>query len=263
MKVYLLGTNGQSSTNGNVLITVELLKHHTDMKGITMYNGRHIVSPFYRKLKLNAGRVERITDLEEENDYSKGSIGGTNIELNKYFYVDTSNVSQYLTAYQYKVGVLEQSGYVSKGYNGTLYTHHESGNIKVKTNYKIGNVHSKFYYRDDPYNSLEKVVQYNNDCRVDCEFLYDSRETLLKQLWYNSKGRIYHKVNHETKESVSANSVFKSSSSSSSNSEPELQVTSVSLSESDSDSDSDSDSEPNLGNDKGLRVKPRDVDEDN
>lgn len=265
MRVYLLGSHGQSNTNGNALITVELLKGHTDMKGITKYYGKHIVSPFYRKLKLNAGHVTRITDLEEEYDFSTGSIGTFNIAVGKYFYVDTDKMSEYLTAYPYKIGVLEQSGYVSRGYNGTLYTHHESGNLKTKSNYKKGRLHSRFYYRDDPYNSLEKVMQYNEDNKLDCEFLYDGRESLIKQMWYNSRGKIFHKVNHASEpepEPVPVPEPTLSADTCASETTTETETETDSENDADADADQGSGPDPGLGTNNGLRTKPKDEDED-
>jgi hypothetical protein len=56
--------------------------------------------------------------------------------------------------------------------------------------YKSGNLYSRFNYRDDSYNTLESVRQYRSGV-LDCEFTYDAREALVRQRWYNSKGKVY------------------------------------------------------------------------
>jgi hypothetical protein len=199
MKVYLMGAHGQSNTNGKTIVTIELLPEHTDMSGITLYNGKHLTNPFYRQLKVNAGHVVMITDLEEKNEFKDTVVAwnGTFVTLKggSYFYLEPSD--SYLTAYQYKLPVLEETDYVARGYNGVAWSHYTNGNIRSKKYYKAGNLHSCFYYRDDPYNTLEKVKQYNNG-RLDCEFEYDAREALVKQNWYNSKGAVYHKIKSGT-----------------------------------------------------------------
>lgn len=199
MKVYLLGAHGQSNTDGKTIVTVELLSEHTDMRGITIFNGKHITNPFYRTLKINAGRVVAITDLEEKAEFKDTlvSVNGTNMSLKVgcYFYLEpTESFDGYLTGFQYKLPVLEESNYVARGYNGVVWTHYANGNIRNKKYYKAGNLHSCFSYRDDPYNTLANVKQYHNG-RVDCEFNYDNREALIKQNWYNSKGGVFHKIN--------------------------------------------------------------------
>jgi antitoxin component YwqK of YwqJK toxin-antitoxin module len=204
MKVYLLGVHGQSNTNGKAFITVELLPNHTDMRGLTLYHGKHITNPFYRPLKLNAGKVIRITDLEEEYDFTGAMVmvgaHKYNLELGKYFYLATEpdvtelETEHYLTAYQFKSAVLEASEYVARGYNGVAWVHYNGGNVRHKMYYKSGNLRSRFYYRDDVFNSLETVRQYQ-DGVLDSEFTYDAREALTRQRWFDSKGKIYHKIN--------------------------------------------------------------------
>jgi len=276
MKVFLLGTYEKSRTDGKVIITVELLPDHTDMKGITLYHGKHIVNPFYRKLRLNAGKVTCIADLEEEHEHLEATvrIAGNDyiLKSGKYFYLYKEGSvleSEYLIAYQYKVAVLEESKYKARGYTGVQYTHHETGNIRTKIYYQNGTLHSRFYYRDDDFNTLEGVRQYNNGI-LDCEFNYNAREALIRQRWYDSKGNVYHKINARPDEEASSPSPGPGLP------PPATEEVVITVADSDSDSDSeseepkpkepkpkDSDNEPNLGSDVGgMRFKPKDEDEE-
>lgn len=269
----MLGAHAHSNTGSMVLVTVELLPKHTDMKGITIYHGKSIINPFYRPLKVNAGKIVRITDLEEKDDFTDAIVNDEyHIYLNKYFYLTDDaettghepkeiDQEEYLTAYQYKIAVLEQSEYVARGYTGTVYKHYPSGNIATKRYYKDGNIHSRFYHRDDTYNTLEAVRQYRpgtEDETIDCELLYDTREALIHQQWYNSKGKLYHKINTQTK--------------SRSNPTPDTEDQEEVVEETvipepapvqESEDDASDDIGPNLGTDVGgVRFKPKDEDFD-
>jgi hypothetical protein len=281
MKVFLLGTYGPSKTDSKVIITVELLPNHTDMKGITVYHGKHIVNPFYRKLRLNAGKVICIADLEEEHEHLEATIriGGNDCTLisGNYFYLHKESMpvldqSEYLIAYQYKVAVLEASGYKARGYTGVHYTHYETGNIQAKIYYQSGTLHSRFCYRDDDFNTLRGVRQYH-DGVLDCEFDYDAREALIRQRWYDSRGNVYHTINARPNEEtidLPAAAIEKTIMVE----KPVVVVDSDSESESESaeseprpkkpePKDDGSDDGPNLGSDiGGMRFKPRDGESD-
>lgn len=273
MKVYVLGSHGQSNTNGKVLISVELTPN-TDMRGITIYNGKHITNPFYRELKLNAGKITRITDLEEEYDFTAATIQldgqSYQVDLGKYFYLaDTDGKeidrSDYITAYQYKSAVLEISEYIARGYTGVAYTHYPSGKIKIKAYYKKGNIHSRFYYRDDTFNTLEGVRQYHKD-KVECEYTYDTREALTKQLWYNSKGRVYSKkISHVVPQDTVAVAPHERHPSIKEEEEGETEDPNDSGSDSEGDEEEDTiikSPVSNLGHDAGgFRFKPKDEDD--
>lgn len=250
MKVFLLGACGSSKTAGKVIITVELLPNHTDMKAITVYHGKHIVNPFYRKLHLNAGKVTCISDLEEEHEHNEATVlNGYTLKSGKYFYLykgDTElDQSEYLPAYQYKIAVLEQSGYIARGYTGAQYTHYETGNIQTKIYYHNGTLHSRFYYRDDNFNTLDNVRQYRNGV-LDCEFNYDIREALIRQRWYDSKGKIYYKINVTNEETIAeppTTEHITTVAEPEPEPEPEMKLPGPG-SDSESDSESDSDSGP-------------------
>jgi len=284
MKVFLLGTYGPSKTDSKVIVTVELLPNHTDMKGITLYHGKHIVNPFYRKLRLNAGKVICIADLEEEHEHLEATIqiGGSECTLKsgKYFYLYKESTpvldqSEYLIAYQYKVAVLEESGYKAHGYTGVHYTHYETGNNRTKIYYQSGMLHSRFYYRDDDFNTLESVRQYHNNGILDCEFNYDVREALIRQRWYDSKGNVYHTINSRlANEETDDLPAVTAATAATVATEGDAVVTDT---DSDSDSepepeprpkepkpkDDDSDDGPNLGsNIGGMRFKPKDGESD-
>lgn len=285
MKVYTLGSHGQSNTNGKVLITIELLPNHTDMKGIMEYPGNHITRPFYRELKLNAGKVTRISDLEEEYDFTGAMIQldgqQYNLELNKYFYLaktDGEEVdrSEYIVAYQYKAACLEQSEYVARGYTGVNYIHYPSGAIKIKSYYKSGNVYSRSYYRDDVFNTREGVRNYRSNGQLDCEFTYDAREALIGQKWYNSKGKPYssHTIGSSASRTTIANATAASASASTATTSTATASNASNASNASTstthekhptipEDDEDSGSDGNLGSDAGgFRIKPRDGDED-
>ena len=90
-----------------------------------------------------------------------------------------------IKAHQYKVVALEDSNYVGRNYSGAYLTHYSSGFTKIKSYYVTGNLHSQFLYRNDAYNTLEGVRIYNNGI-LDSEFIYDIRQRLIKQSWYDS-----------------------------------------------------------------------------
>lgn len=192
MKVYALGSHGQSDTQGKVIITIELVPNHTDIKGLTLFKGQHMNNPFYRELKINCGKIIKVSDLSEKKDFETVTVKtgtiNTNISIGKYF--DIREGSSYITAFQYKIAVLEASGYVARNYTGCAYTHYESGLIKTKSYYKDGNLVSVFHNRDDPFNTLQYVRQFKNSI-IECEFSYDERESLIRQTWYNSKGDVF------------------------------------------------------------------------
>jgi hypothetical protein len=195
MNVYALGTNFKSATDNKVIITIELC-NQTDMSGIDHFHGTSVHSPFYRQLKINCGKVIKITDLLDETSFSLATVTWNQLDiaelqLNKYFVVEHhDNDKKCIIAYQYKISVIEQAGYVGKKYNGVSYKHYPSGLIAMKKYHKNGQLHSCSCYRDDMYNTLQGVRIYNNG-RMDCDLTYSEREVLLQQTWYDSKGRVY------------------------------------------------------------------------
>ena len=96
----------------------------------------------------------------------------------------------YIPVYQYQTPVLEKSNYVARNYNGVKFIHYESGLIKTKVYYKDGYINAQFNHRNDIYNSLESVKQYNQEIQTS-QFWYDDRESLIRQVWFDSKGEVY------------------------------------------------------------------------
>jgi hypothetical protein len=211
MKVYTLGDNLKSKTCGKVLVTIELLPM-TDMKGIKLYHGKLLVNPFYRELKVNCGKITNITDLNESYDFTVAELpfnkGVTTVEDGKYFNINQYNfkTEECITAYQYKIAAAEQANYVQRNYSGTYDTHYQSGFIRIRTHYVNGEKHAEHLYRNDAYNTLEGVRMYNQG-HVECEFVYDGRETLIRQTWYNSKGDVFSEKIAANLTSVRASSV--------------------------------------------------------
>jgi len=209
-KVYALGHHASSSTGSKVLVTIEPLPEVTDMAGLRIYQHAGnagdagsstgpTLNSFYRSLKLNAGKIVRICDLAEEHDFTSAVLMLNNnsqevtLDVNKYFNIDGYDPNRcgcYLDVYQYKAAAVEDSCYVARNYSGVLYRHYPTGLIRNKIYYRRGSAVSIFYYRDDSYNSLEAVRQYNGKS-LECEFVYDERESLVQQVWYDSKEKIF------------------------------------------------------------------------
>ena len=192
----MLGSHGQSNTEGKVIITIETVPDLTDKDGLEYLKSDSLLhSPFYREIRINIAKIINISDLENEHEYTTATIfhhnNTFNLSVNTYFELkDYDILTNYLTAYQYKIPVVEKSSYVARNYNGVKYQHYPSGLIKEKQYYKDGIIHSKFLYRDDIYNSLEYVQQFNQEILVN-RFDYDQRESLIKQIWYDSHGNVY------------------------------------------------------------------------
>ncbi len=195
MKLYALGTHGQSDTEGKVIITLETIPDVTDLSGLEYCDNKILHSPFYRELRLNIGKIVKITDLEGKQEFATVTltINGikNNLELNTFIEVEDFNINyNYIPVYQYKTPVLEKSHYVARNYNGVKFVHYESGLIKTKVYYKDGYINAQFNHRNDIYNSLESVKQYNQEIQTN-QFWYDSRESLIRQIWFDSKGEVY------------------------------------------------------------------------
>ena len=88
MKLYTLGSHGQSSTEGKVIITLETVPDITDNKGLEYFKGSMLHAPFYRELRLNIGKVVNIVDLEGEHEFTTVTFNlkgiKNNLELNTY-----------------------------------------------------------------------------------------------------------------------------------------------------------------------------------
>lgn len=195
MKLYTLGSHGQSSTEGKVIITLETVPDITDNKGLEYFKGSMLHAPFYRELRLNIGKVVNIVDLEGEHEFTTVTFNlkgiKNNLELNTYIEINQYDLEyNYIPVYLNKIPLLEKSHYVARNYNGVKYVHYESGLIKTKVYYKDGSINAQFQYRNDLYNSLESVKQYNQESQTS-QFWYDERESLIKQVWFDSKGDVY------------------------------------------------------------------------
>lgn len=192
MKVYALGDNFESKTQEKVLVTIELLPT-TDMKGLECCETL-LTNPFYRELKINSGKVTKITDLTEEYEYTTALLPCgdmcTMFECDKYFDIKGYNDTTCIIAYQYKIAAAEGADYVHKDYSGMRDTHYPNGNMRTRCNYVKGVLHSQRFHRNNLYNTMERVCLYNQGI-IECEFTYDDRETLIRQVWYTSKGEVY------------------------------------------------------------------------
>lgn len=195
MKLYTLGSHGQSNTEGKVIITLETVPDITDQKGLKYFKGPMLHAPFYRELRLNVAKVTNISDLEGAHEFATVTLNiqgiKNNIELNTYIEIDNYDMEyNYIPVHSHRIPVLEKSNYVARNYNGVKYVHYESGLIKTKLYYKDGCIYAKFNHRNDLYNSLESVNQYNQEIQTS-QFWYDERESLIKQVWFDSRGDVY------------------------------------------------------------------------
>ena len=195
MKLYALGTHGQSDTEGKVIITIETIQDITDQEGLEYCDNKILHSPFYRELRLNIGKIIKISDLEGKQQFVTVTltINGVknNLELNTIIEIEGYNMNyNYIPVYKYQTPVLEKSNYVARNYNGVKFIHYESGLIKTKVYYKDGYINAQFNHRNDIYNSLESVKQYNQEIQTS-QFWYDNRESLIRQVWFDSKGEVY------------------------------------------------------------------------
>jgi hypothetical protein len=199
MKVYTLGSLAQSDTEHKTLITIELVPDVTDMNGFKFQKGSVFTSSFYREIPINAGKIVKICNLLETQEFKTTHMMFDSTEytvtLGQFFKIDEYSYDKpdkHLVTYQYKLSAVEQSDYVSPDYNGVYVTHYPSGMIRMKKNYRSGNLHSCFMYRNDVFNTLEGVRIYTNGY-VSSEYTYDTRERLIRQVWYKSTGEIYSK----------------------------------------------------------------------
>lgn len=211
MRVYAVGHNDKSTTNSKVIVTIELLEGITNTAGLTITD-KDLHSPFYKELRIDSGRVERITDLEGEYDFTTATvevslrpaiIAGitadpqrqvtTSVELpvSKFFSVNNADGDQNaIIAYQYRTALLEQSYYVARGYTGVHYRHYQNGLVANKKYYDKGQICADFMYRNDKFNTLMGVHMYKSGI-LECRYQYDSREALVGQIWYDSDGNEY------------------------------------------------------------------------
>jgi hypothetical protein len=199
MNVYVLGKNIKSDTNNYVIVTVELC-NLTDLKGINLFhdgvNRSGLYTTFYRQLKINCGKVIRITDLMGKQSFDTAHIDSHEIHIDKYFFVENYNFeNNCLIGYQYQIAVIEQAGYVGADYNGVAYKHYSSGLIEMKKYYCNGKLYSCYTYRDDKYNTHSNTKLYNNKI-LESEMVYNEREIFMHQIWYNLKGEIYSTISN-------------------------------------------------------------------
>jgi hypothetical protein len=213
MRVYAIGHNDKSTTANKVIITIELLSGITNTAGLTL-SVKDLHTPFYRALRIDSGRVERITDLECEYDFTSATADvnlrlpaltdtaitaddvrpvNARVELpvSKYFYINNApGEDNAIVAYQHRSALLEQTYYVARGYTGVHYRHYENGLVANKKYYSKGQISADFMYRNDAFNTLMGVHMYKGGI-LECQYQYDSREALVGQVWYDSSGKVY------------------------------------------------------------------------
>ena len=215
MQFYMEGYQINSKTGGIVLVKISAIDGLT-VTDLVLPGRTYIRNPFYIKHPLNCGQIAAITDLNEKETFEECTIIGPGGQLcvirhGQYFNTEPDAP---LVTYRCKAAAIEEVSYAHNSFTGASYRHHEGGNIKVKSHYLRGVLHSEKFYRDDAFNTLERcVVYYMGDNQNGgawqgdkvLEFFYDEREALVSsQVWArNADGTVFNTEQSGIKEIIS------------------------------------------------------------
>lgn len=198
MITYAIGNNNKSKTRKFVLVTIET-NILTDMSSFTTNpadNYPIFLSDFYMKYGINIGKIVKITDLHEKDEFDTASVpfNGSYVEflVGKLFKVDNHDYTsskKSIQVFKHKLAARESTGYISRSYDGVHYIHFENGTIKQKSYYLEGNLTTMYCYRNDTYNTLKSSI-ICRDGKPETEYMYDDRETLVSRNIYNEQGHL-------------------------------------------------------------------------
>ncbi len=187
---YCLGSNNDSTTKKNVLVTISIFPKYTDCSDV-----ENKYKSIYKAHKINIGQVVEITDLDEEEKFDKAYINRIKFNKGSIFKVSNHDYSKYfryyISVYQHKQGATNNCEYVHHKYTGIKIKFYENGKIENKRYYSNGNLIRKRTFYNNQFNSIKHCVKYNNLTQLPLsEDVYNSNEELSTIYYFNEKGII-------------------------------------------------------------------------
>lgn len=176
-------------SDDNRIVEIETLSESK----VTMIAPKLLHSPMSITYILDCGKVTNIMDTIG-NTYEDCLIVDSDTAEELVLCVDEYFHGE-LKVKKYQMATITSDMPVANTYSGTRYTYFDGGLISGKFNYSDGKLCTSYYYRNDAYNTLEGARIYTNTqniSKIDAEYTYDDRETLLEQRWFDSEERLYY-----------------------------------------------------------------------
>ena len=183
MKLYIVGHRDE---NEPALVTVETIDSISDLSKLEIDKIPNIVSPFYRSVDLNCGKIIKITDMTEKIEYFWANINGIKLQKGQYFLAgDTDKI----TCYMYKTSAAEDAE-PCPTFSGVRYKHYNNGLLKTKKCYMNGVLVCSYSFRNDIYNTVSDTAMFKNG-RPELVNIFNDQEVLQEQKVLTGKGKVF------------------------------------------------------------------------
>ena len=198
MHVYRLANHNRSKTKRSVLVTIELIPDHTDMKSINrIFNMDSLfITTLYYPFRINAGKIISITSLDNKQDFEFCYINRVKYCKNNYFKITGYSYDKrslpdkhYLTVYKTYDAALDGSEYIPTKYTGIKLTHYSNGKLLKKCYYFLGKLRNMVVYYNNQNNSVKHDIKYHNGVQH-IESVYNTIGLLVCNYTFDNSGRI-------------------------------------------------------------------------
>lgn len=176
------------------LITIELLKI-TDVSNV-LKKPENLHTGFYHGGLINSGKIISIETLADGKSlpYADVNLRNSNgmptttirMHLHKFFFTEIDDGTG-LRVFRHKAGALNYVQFIPPLYTGVRYYYFQNGLLKKKSLLENGDVVREIIYRNDAFNTIESINQYeNNTLSVVCYYTED--EVLRRKVFYDANG---------------------------------------------------------------------------
>ena len=182
-EVYVLG---QTKENKDVLITIALV-NVTDITDL-LRKPEKLHDASYSGGYINCGKIYKMEHLNGSEATSEAKCGDITMKLSKFFLIKNHDYSEKkgLKVFRTKTGALNSSTYVHPLYTGVRYHFHENGLLQKKIIYRNGDKIRETHYRNDTFNTVNKVYEYENN-KIKIMHSYSDEEVLQRHVYHSLK----------------------------------------------------------------------------